>query len=431
MILRLSTSLERGVLAAAALGLAAFLSFSSIRNAWAEHYAGLETPQGFLRATQLEPGNARNWYLLGRYWQYNLENPDAERAIAAYRTSLSFAPQSADTWLDLAAVYESENDLPAARDAYRKAKEAYPLSAVVAWRYGNFLLRQGEQDSAFREIRHAIQSDPKRAAEAFSRCIRVDPDIHAILDQVLPASRDVYVDVMRELLDEGNVEQALVVWFRLVALYPHLPLSDSYQLVDSLIQKMQLNLARQIWDQAVALTGMSQLLDPPGSVVWDGSFESGIRGVGFAWRISPLSGGVQASIDGHEKHSGKYSLRITFDGKSDVNFQNACQIVVVQPSTAYHFSAWVQTRNLTTDEGIRFQLNASSPAGEPATLTNDLRGTVPWTRIEIPWKSGSDVNEMQICLKRNPSAASDNRIQGTVWVDDVALIPAGAENARP
>jgi tetratricopeptide (TPR) repeat protein len=431
MILRLSSSLERGVLVAAALGLAAFLSFSSIRNALAEHYAGQETPQGFLRAAQLEPGNARNWYLLGRYWQYNLEDPDAGRAIAAYRTSLSFAPQSADTWLDLAAAYESMNDFPAARDAYHKAKQAYPSSAIVAWRYGNFLLRQGEQDSAFHEIRHAVEADPKRAAEAFSRCMRVDPDIHAILDRVLPSSRDVYVDVMRELLDEGNVEEPLVVWSRMVALHQHLPLSDSNQLVDSLIQKMQLNLARQIWDQAVGLAGIPQLRDPPGSVVWDGSFESGIRGVGFAWRISPLTGGAQASIDEHEKHSGNYSLRVTFDGKSDVNFQNVCQLVAVQPSTTYRFSAWVQTRALTTDEGIRFQLNAIPSANSSAALTNDLRGTAPWTRIEIPWTSGSDVQEVQICLKRNASAASDNRIQGAAWVDDVALIPAGAENVRP
>jgi tetratricopeptide (TPR) repeat protein len=431
MILRLSTSAERGFLVVAALGLAVFLSCFSIRNALAEHQAGLETAQGFARAAHLEPGNATNWYLLGRYWQYNLEDPDTTRAIAAYRTSLSFAPESADTWLDLAAAYESESDIPAARDAFRKAKEAYPLSAVVAWRYGNFLLRQGEQDAAFREIRRAVQADPKRAAESFSRCLRVDPDINAVLDQALPASRDVYVDVLRDLLDDGKTEDALRVWSRLAVLHPLLQLSDAYPLVDALIQKKQLLLARQVWDQAVTLTRIPQPLDPPGSLVWDGGFESGFTGAGFAWKIPPISHGVQAGIDGHEKHSGKYSLRVSFDGKLDVNFQDVCQFVPVQPSRAYQFSAWVQTRELTTDEGIRFRLTSFSPAGASSVFTEDVRGTVPWKKIEIPWQSGNGVSAMQICLKRNPSAAVDNRIQGTAWIDDVALLPASPENAQP
>jgi len=431
MILRLSTSAERGFLVVAALGLAVFLSYFSIRNALAEQQAGLETPRGFSLATHLEPGNARNWYLLGRYWQYNLEDPDPTRAIAAYRTSLFFAPESADTWLDLAAAYEFEGDVPAARDAFRKAKEAYPLSAVVAWRYGNFLLRQGEQDAAFREIRRAVQADPKRAAEALSRCLRVDPDINTVLDQVLPASRDVYVDVLWDLLGDGKTEDALQVWSRLAALHPQLPLSDVYPLVDSLTQKQQLRLARQIWDQAVTFTRIPQPLDPPGSLVWDGGFESGITGAGFAWKLPPVTRGVQVGVDAREKHSGKYSLRVSFDGKLDVNFLDVCQFVPVQPSTAYKFSAWVQTRELTTDEGIRFRLNAFSPTGVSPVLTEDVRGTVSWKKIEIPWQSGNDVNAMQICLKRNPSAAADNRIQGTAWIDDVALLPASAGNAHP
>jgi len=42
------------------------------------------------------------------------------------------------------------------------------VSADVAWSYGNFLLRQDEPGEAFREIRKAVELEPKRAAEAFS-----------------------------------------------------------------------------------------------------------------------------------------------------------------------------------------------------------------------------------------------------------------------
>lgn len=431
MILRLSSSAARASLVALALLLAVFLSYFSIRNARSEHLAGLATSDGFSRAVQLEPGNARNWFLLGRYLLYNLEDPDAPRAIRAYQTSLSLDPRSADTWLDLAAAYESQGALAPARDAFRNAQQAYPLSADVAWRYGNFLLRQGELDAAFAEIRHAVELDPQRAAEAFSRCMRAHPDLHDILDRVLPASRGVYVDVMSDLLGDGKTDDALVVWSRLAALHPQLPIRDVYQFVDALMQKRQLALARHIWDQAAGFAGLTPLQVPPGSLVWDGGFESGVSGEGFAWRLPPLTGGVQTSLDESEKHSGKHSLRLTFDGKHNVNFLDVCQYVVVQPSTAYRFSAWVRTRALTTDQGIRFYLQPILSSGSPPISTADLRGTQPWTKIEMPWTSGKDVNELQLCVQRNASDSSDNKIQGAAWIDDVALTPEAPENPKP
>src|ERR1700720_2629036 len=108
MILRLSSPASRGLLVLFALALAAALSYSGIHNALAEHNAGLNTSEGYERAIQLEPDDARNWYLLGRYWQYNLEDPDNQHAIRAYHTALSFDSHSADTWMDLATAYESE-----------------------------------------------------------------------------------------------------------------------------------------------------------------------------------------------------------------------------------------------------------------------------------------------------------------------------------
>src|SRR5712691_168443 len=177
MILRLSSAAQRAVLVSASFGVAFMLSYFSIRNALAVHYAGLQTAQAYERATHLEPADPRNWYLLGRYWQYNLEDPDAARAIRSYLSALSLNPALWETWLDLAAAYESEGNLVAARDAFLHAKKAYPLSAEVSWRYGNFLLRQGELEPAFAEMRLAVEADPKRAAEAFSRSLHAGANI--------------------------------------------------------------------------------------------------------------------------------------------------------------------------------------------------------------------------------------------------------------
>jgi hypothetical protein len=432
MTLRLATSAQRRILLAAAFLIAGFLSYSSIRNAMAIHYAGLQTPDGYRRAISLEPADSRNWYLLGRYWQYNLEDPDASRAIQAYLSALSLNPGSAEIWSDLASAYESEGNLAAARDAFVRARGAYPLSAEVSWRYGNFLLRQGELDSAFAEMRRSVAAEPKRGAEALSRALRAQPDIDAVLDRVLPPVSESYFDAIRDQTAEGHVDNALKIWDRLASLHPRLPLQDCFGLVAALVQTKRIAEAHRIWDQAVVLAGLADLPAPANSVLWDGGFESGVINGGFAWIIPQGIRGVQIGIDSQEKHSGNHSLRLTFDGKSNVNFNGICHYVPVQPSTRYLFSSWVQTRALSTDQGIRFQLHSIGTQDSPITMTPDVHGTQAWTRIEAPWSASSAAMELQVCLVRLPSDhAENNRIQGMAWVDDVALVPEPAERSKP
>jgi hypothetical protein len=431
MILRLSNTAQRGTLVFVALLFALFLSYFGIRNARADHFAGSQSRQGFERATQLEPGNARNWYLLARYRQFDLEDSDPQQAIRSYRVAVSIDPHSPENWLGLASAYESVGDISPARDAYLQARKAYPLSAEVSWQYGNFLLRQGELKAAFAEMRRAVEADPKRGAEAFSRSIRAEPEVDLVLDRVLPPIRDVYVDVIWDQVNDGHTENALKAWDHLAVIHPSLPLQDVLTLMGSLLAKKQFTEAQRVWNQAVVFAGMADLQGPPGSVLWDGGFESGVSDVGFSWIISQHSGSVQVGFDAAEKHSGKHSLRLTFDGKSNVNFNGVCHYVPVRPSTPYRFSAWLHTRQLTTDQGIRFQLHSLGVRDTTLLVTPDVHGSQPWTQIDVPWTSGIDVQELQVCVVRFPSDQTANRIQGAAWVDDVALVPVSAEHLKP
>jgi len=430
MILRLSTPAARALLVLLALALAAALSYSGIRNTLAVHEAELNTPQGYERAAKLEPDDARNWYLLGRYWQYNLEDPDAPHAIRAYQTALSFDSHSADTWLDLGTAYELEGDISAARNAFLQAKRAYSLSPEVSWRYGNFLLRRGEFDAAFAEIEQAVEADPKRGAAAVTLGTRFDPDLKAVLERVLPHAQDSYLSVISALSEQQQTDQALIVWSQMAVLHPHLQMSESYPLLEALIRKRQMREAQTVWDQALAFAGVSRPPDPPGSLVWDGGFESDIAKGGLTWYYPSFIGGVQVTLDTREKHSGNRSLRVTFNGLQNVNFNDVCQYVAVQPSTSYRFSAWVRTRDISTDQGVRFGLQSLSASQNSTGWTEDVRGTQPWAQIEFPWSSGNDVRQLHLCVSRLPSAKFDSKIGGSAWIDDVSLVPQSAENTR-
>ncbi len=431
MILRFSSSTQRGALVLAAFLVAALLSYFSVRNARADHFAGMPTRQGLEHATQLEPGDARNWYLLGRYWQFNLEDLDAQKAALAYKTAVSVDPHSTVSWLGLGSAYESTGDLAHAREAFLQAKKTHPLSAEAAWQYGNFLLRQVELESAFAEMRRAVESDPKRGAEAFSRALRVEPNVDRILDRAVPSIRDVYVDIIWDQIADGHTDLALQVWDRLEAIHPRLPLREVFPLMGALRNSKRIADARRVWDQAVVVAGMADLQGTPGSVLWDGGFESGVAGGGYSWLFPESVQNVQISIDAQEKHSGNHSLRLTFDGKSIVTSTDICHYVPVQPLTSYRFSAWVKTRAVTTDQGIRFQLRSLGTQDISVAVTPELHGSEPWTHIEIPWSSGKDVQEVQVCLVRLLSDQLENKIKGTTWVDDVALVPESAEHPKP
>jgi hypothetical protein len=431
MLLRLPNVPARLAAVFLALTLAATLAYLSIRNARAVYDASLGTRVGYEMAARLEPQNADNWYLLGRYWQYTFDEPNVRRAIQNYRHALFLNPASADSWLDLATAYETEGDVQNAREAFLRAKRAYPLSAAVSWRYGNFLLRQEEVPQAFAEIRRATYADPKRSAEAFSRSWRVDPDINAILNTVLPPDRDGYLDVIRELGVQSQFGAALTVWQRLVSIHPALKLSNAIPFSELLIQNHQISDARRVWNDAVRLSNTPQNIDAPGSALWDGGFETGVRGGAFAW-VFAASDDEQISVDSRQKHSGKYSLRLTFEGRHNVNFAGVCNNAEVRPETNYRLSAWVRTQALTTDQGVRLLLNSYSDSHQASSVVSrDVQGTQPWTYIEIPWTSGKDVRYARVCVVRYTSGKLDSRIHGTAWLDDVALIPDTAGTSRP
>src|SRR5260370_4923825 len=148
------------------------LAFSGGRIALANHYAARETSEGPARAAHLEPGNAEHWYFLGRYWQYNFDQPDLPLAISYYQRALALDPRSANIWMDLAAAREDLGDTAQAREAFEQAQRAHPISADVAWRYANFHLRQEHIRQAYSQVRRAVSPDPNRSRAAASVCWR-------------------------------------------------------------------------------------------------------------------------------------------------------------------------------------------------------------------------------------------------------------------
>src|SRR6201986_3487275 len=163
---------------AVALLVGALITYQAVRLWLADHRVHSETLESIESGVQLEPGNADAWDELGRFRQLDVTNGDAASSLEAYKRAVATDPHSATLRMNLASAYETAGDIPAAREQYAAALAAYPLSAEVQWNYGNFLLRQGEDDAGYAEIRSAVQRDRSRLPLAASRVWRASRDVN-------------------------------------------------------------------------------------------------------------------------------------------------------------------------------------------------------------------------------------------------------------
>ena len=396
------------------------LAFSAARHELAAHWAASSDPRMWLRAAETEPVNADRWYQLGRYRQFDFDHSDLPLAISYYQRATTINPGSPFYWVDLAGAYETAGHESQAEQAFRKARELYPISAEVAWRFGNFLLRQGRMPEAFQQIHDAVVIDPKLTALAVSRCWRSTQDIDRILKTVLPDEQDANWGATQFFVQAREPVPAMAVWKRIAAHHASFPVSDAFPLLDMLMQSGHADDAQSVWKQALLAAGIPAKADSRSSLIWNGGFERELLDGGFDWRVGPLEG-AKMGWDEDIVHSGRRSLRVDFDGTANVDFQNIWQYVVVQPATRYRFSAFFRTEDVSTDSGMRFEIREVSRPGNPARFTPNLVGSQPWAEENAEFATGPDTKLLQVVLRRTRSEKLGNKIRGTVWVDDVAL----------
>lgn len=403
------------------------MCYFSIREALASHYARLGTREGFKTAVRLEPDNAENWHRLGRSCLYDAHAVDVACGVRALETAVKLDPNSADAWLDLAAAYGLEDKPAAQREALLSARRAYPSSAEVAWKYGDFLLAQGQLADGVREIRSAVEGDPKRGLEAFSLLRRYEPDVETILDHDLPPEPGVFRDVAWELTNEKKPDDFLKAWAKLASLRPQISDIDARYFVGGLLQQQRIAEAETVWDQATGLMALPKLDDPPGSLLWDGGFETNVTDGGFAWRIEK-SPHVFVTRDSKSAHSGARSLRVDFDDPAASQAAGVCHFAAVEPGASYEFSAWLSTADFAQSEGVFFRLRAVGSQETPSLTKPVLGNSSGWTRRSDIWTAPAGSHLLDVCLLHDPSSEPMHD-HSTVWVDGVSLIKVSRDMA--
>jgi tetratricopeptide (TPR) repeat protein len=408
-----------------AIGAALWFCYAGGKHALASHYEASLNPADWERAARIEPDNPDAWYKLGRYRQLDFDNSDIPLSISYYRRAIQLNPKSPYYKVDLAGELETAGSDEEADRLFRTAQSAFPISPEVSWKYGNFLLRQNRLPEAYAEIHRALLVDPSLIPLAASRAWHSDPDVHVLLDQVLPETADAYAQALAYLTDLQDPAAAQEVWRRLVALDSPVDWKSAFRLTDLLQAQGKLEDAGTVWRQAVAKDGGSPSPYAGASLVYDGGFEREISRGGFGWRQVDAKGS-DFDFDSEIKHSGSRSARLIFDGTENLEYEGLSQSALVLPATHYRFQGFLRTDQISTESGMRFEIVDPKDPARLDIITPNETGTIPWTLEQIDFTTGPNTRLISIRVVRKPSVRLDNELRGTVWIDDVSIVPHGA-----
>ncbi|MFZ0738936.1 MAG: tetratricopeptide repeat protein [Candidatus Acidiferrales bacterium] len=423
MDLPLDNLRKRGLLLAACALLATLFCYQAIGLELASRDIRSGDPVRMKKAVALEPGYADYWDEMGRFLQFDLDDPDLQGALQNYETAVKLSPLTARYWTDLAVAHENLGNVAQARQDFARALAAYPASAEVHWEYGNFLLRQEELPAALGEMRVAVMQDRKLLPLAITRAWRATEDANQLAASVLPPEPQAYIEALNYFASEKNVDPGLKIWNHLAQLRQPFDIGAVFPFLDELIREGRGADGERVWLEALAACGLPH--DPPAdrSVVWNGGFERDMLNGGFDWRMAPLPG-MGVEYDTNIYHEGRRSLRMDFDGGANINLVEPFQFVAVESNLTYHFQGYVRTEALTTESGLGFYLIDPDHQDSIYLPTVRLTGSHPWTVLAGDIHTGPDTHILQITVRRQQSRLFENRLSGTAWIDDVSLIPA-------
>ena len=377
------------------------------------------------RGAALVPGDASAWDRLGRLRQWDFVDSDLPGAIEDYRKAVRDDPLSAHYWMDLASAYEASGDDARARDAYLRAKSVYPASAEVAFHYGNFLLREQQYPEAYAELQRAVRTDPTLLPLAISRTWRSSEDVDQLLNNVLPANADAYLQALDFFASIHEGQPALTVWQRLLGL--GIPFRFLARFRFS--RNSSARTARTMRD-----THGARRSPPPGvphdapakeSLVWNGNFAQDFANGGLDWRWTPLLG-VEIGFDSETAPNGSRAVRVDFNGGSNLALGAPAQYVPVEPGHSYRFHAYMRTEGITTESGLRFSITDPNHNGALNVQTDNFTGSHPWTSVDADLTTGPATHFLLVRLFREPSRLFENKLEGTVWIADISLVPSSA-----
>jgi tetratricopeptide (TPR) repeat protein len=338
---------------------------------------------------------------------------DCPGALALFQAAVTRDPASAQRWCDLGDALVMNGDIARGQYCFAHAYELGAGSAAVVARVAQFYFGVGD-------TRRALDFGSRllRLTRAYDEAIFQAYDwlpAAEVLERGLPLDKSMGQSWFRRALERGAVDDAGGAWAWLLRNH----FTDDRivsEYLDALVKAGEYGSAAEVWIQYLGNRAGDY---PESNALFNGGFEMEPTGAVFDWRIE-TEPDVKASVDSHEAHSGKSSLKLHFSGSQNLRYHHVTQ-TAYSKAGRYRFLAFVKTAGITTDEGLRFHIFGEGPGAKLDLTTEQIGGTRPWTRIEKTLSVPEDIKLVKIEITRLPSLKFANKIAGDAWMDDASL----------
>ena len=363
------------------------------------------------RAVQLLPNDAEVHAARGVVLQRTENYADAVREL---ERAVQLRPRDYFLWMMLGVTRDLNDDQQGGLAALRESIRLAPGYAKPRWLAGNLLLRTGQVEEAFQQMRFAEERDSGLLPNVIDLAWGTAQANPAKTVAMIQPQTDRAYMALAIFLASHKEGAAALEQFRFAG-SPAAGASD--QLTQRLIAEQSFVEAYEVWTKAHCSTCKT------GSFI-NGSFEDDID-VGnrtFGWQIPSEATGVTLSVDTNEHQSGGRSLRIDFRGNINPQSDLLSQVVTVEPGSRYRVSFLAMTKSfVSVASPVVRVIDASSE--KPATL-----GEAPVRLDESAWHSdaayfstGPNTRAVRVLVNwancpNNPCAAF-----GTIWFDSFLL----------
>jgi tetratricopeptide (TPR) repeat protein len=318
-------------------------------------------------------------------------------------------------WCDLGEALARRGQLERARHCFSNALALGPYVPTVLIRASDFYFDQHDEKLALEQNARVLEKTSTYDDSIFQWYRAKNIPVANVLSDGLAGDRRAAQAYLRYWMALDKVENSTAAWNWILS---H-SLADerlARDYVNFLFGHQQYEAAAQSWARFLG-DHRAGYLDT--NWIYNGDFESEPEGLAFDWRMEGLGDDVEVARDASVAHTGAYSLRIRFAGKTNVNYGNTFETAFVIPGT-YRFEAFVRTERITTDEGIGFHIYAEGPGLD--IKTEKLVGTNDWKKVERVITVPTGVRLLQVRVIREPSLKFDSLIAGTAWIDSVRLV---------
>jgi len=363
------------------------------------------------QSLSFSPQNAESHLVRGQILK---GSGDVGDSIVEFQRAVALRPRDYYVWLELGLACDENEDASGALVAFGEAVRLAPHYAEPHWQRGNFLLRVGNYNEAFSDLRFAAVSNPALLPNLIDLAwgfASGDPELAVRLAQLTSDERAAFAlflarrgrgkEAYEQFAQAGNRSDAL-----------------RDQLVKQLIAIDSIPEAFKIWQ------GTNTTVTNNGTTIFDGGFEAPLKlaEAGFNWQFPSSMNGVNLSQDTDRPHSGSKSLRIEFAGGPSAESTLVSQLLVVHPSHMYRVSFAARTRDLVSGGLPLLVVNDASGVHKRLAESPTLPGgTNPWRNFAFEFTAAPRSNGAILALQREKCAMSPCPIFGYLWLDSLSI----------